>query len=159
MTTHYAPVFLKDGNEYILPGSEIASRNTVEEAKAAGAEANLQNTYGLVATGDVVSLEDGQYEGPYIVATVGDKQAWIIGGPTLDELMEARHSAVENHPSSPPGSTTSDEDDDSTGLIAAAASVVAEALSETLSVDPTPEPPFTFSGGGGTDGAGAGGSI
>ncbi len=101
MKTYYAPVFSKDGNDYLAPAGPAGIvagivYDTVEEAKTAGAEAGLQRTYGLVPTGEVVILEDGKYPAPYVIATIADIQAWIIGGPALDGLLAARSSAVEN---------------------------------------------------------------
>ncbi len=98
MSTKYAPVFKKDDlNEYIVPS--VGSYDTRDAAIAAGASANLQNTYGLTPDGTGAILEEGDYQGPFIIASVGDKTAWIIGGPTLDGLLDAGHPAVENAPS------------------------------------------------------------
>lgn len=155
MSTQYAPVYAKDLNQYIVPG--LAS-DTVEQAVIAGGEAQLQNTYGLVPNGEVVSLENGQYPGPYIIATVGDKTAWIIGGPTFESLTADRHPAVENLSKYDAPEQTQPVNDDDGALGALASAIIAEAASQVLdtpAADPTPE----FGGGGGTDGAGAGGTF
>src|SRR2546430_1675708 len=114
MTTQYAPVFTKDGDQYIVPGPDVASYDTVEQAVAAGIGAQLQSGYGLSPTGQTVAIEDGKYQAPFIIATIADKTAWIIGGPTLDGLTSQRHVAVENLPVAEPDYpeiTPTDEDD------------------------------------------------
>jgi len=97
----YTPVFMKDLNEYIVPSPELA-QDTPELADYAGIGAGLAAGYGLNYTGKTVEITDSGYAGPFVIATIADKQAWIIGGPSLVELLAARNPAVENLPTEEP---------------------------------------------------------
>jgi len=134
MSTQYAPIFTRDGNDYIVPSPEYA-QDTIALADAAGLAADLEPTYGLKYTGRTAVLDataEGGYTGPFIIASVGEKTVWIVGGPTLDGLLQDRHPDVQNAPS--PGTVTD-------------------------APAPDAAPSEMFGGGGGFDGAGAGGSI
>src|SRR6266566_7492482 len=94
MSTRFTPIFKKDGNDNIVPNAQLVY-DTPEQATAGGANAGLVNGYGLVASGEVAMIDSEHgYEGPYVIASVGNITVWIVGGPTLDELTAQRSEAV-----------------------------------------------------------------
>lgn len=95
----FTPRFYKDGDQYVVPSPSLLF-DTPEEAVAGGAAAGLQSGYGLSPTGESVELQDesNSFPGPFLIASVGNLRAWIVGGPTLDALVTDRNDAVEQLP-------------------------------------------------------------
>ena len=129
----FAPVFVKDGDQYIVPNPALVFDSS-DEAEHGGVAAGLQNGYGLIPNGDVVSVNDnGEYAGPFIITAVGNIRALIVGGPTLDRLTDQNHPAVENlTPPEPPKTKAVDTQKLSPSSKTAAPSTAAPA--------PTPSP-------------------
>lgn len=93
----FTPVFAKDGDTYIVPAADFI-QDTAELADVAGIAAGLTVEYGLSYTGRTEELgDDGKYQGPYVTATIRDKQAQIISGQSLVSAVE--NGSAENAPS------------------------------------------------------------
>ncbi len=93
----YTPVFTRDLNEYIVPGLTF---DTVEEAADEGTRSKLTSPYagyGFAFTGKTAPLQDdvdGGYVGRFIIVEAGGQTLWMIGGNTLNDLLERNNPAV-----------------------------------------------------------------
>lgn len=102
--TKFTPVFARDGNTFIVPEADFV-QETAELADVAGIGAGLAAEYGLNYTGRVEELsDDGKYPGPYVTATIRDKQALIISGQSLVDAVLS--GAAENIPATPTTTTS-----------------------------------------------------
>ena len=108
---------------------EKLSFPSAEDAIIGGEQAGLTSGYGLYPTGAAVEVAEEGYTGPHILAAVGNLTVCIISGPALESVLQQKQPEV-------------------LGIdLASGPDTGTEA-----------DPPF-FGGGGGFDGAGAGGKF
>ena len=102
--SRFTPLFTKDGDTYIVPSPSLSFESS-DLAVAGGAAAGLTAGYGLTPTGEAVELpeDSNTYPGPFLIAAIGNLRAWIVGGPSLDSLVQTRSEGVENLPGTETG--------------------------------------------------------